>query len=106
MGLPVAPDLGMGDHHHLMSRLASLRMDPERHPYAGDTRIGLGWRGALACRRARVPVKRRAVLSLWFVLSAVLPRRAALPVVSWRLTHATRSPRVARILRAVRRLTG
>jgi len=104
MGLEVSSGLGMRDHCHLATRLASVCLDPTHHPYAGDSRMALAMRGAISSRRARLPWKRRCILAAWFLLVGVLPRRLASPVVSWRLAPAARPHGVARVLKAVRRM--
>jgi hypothetical protein len=50
-GLVASPSLGMEDPHHLSTRLASLVLEPERHPYEDDTRIALALRGAFASKK-------------------------------------------------------
>jgi len=104
MGLEVSLALGMRDHHHLATRLASLCLDPAHHPYAGDSRMALAMRGAISSRSARLPWKRRGVLAAWFLVVGFLPRRVASRAVSWRLSPAARPPSVARLLKTVRRM--
>lgn len=103
-GIEVGPALGMRDHHHLATRLASLCADPVRHPYADDTRVGLAVRGAFASRAARLPWKRRSLLAAWFLAVGMMPRPVARLAISWRLSPSTRSPRVSRLLKTVRRM--
>jgi O-antigen/teichoic acid export membrane protein len=103
-GLTASPDLGMRDHHHLATRLASLCIDPDHHPYAADWRLALAVRGALCSRNARLPWKRRVILGAWFLAVGVLPRPLAVRAISWRLAPSSRSPSVARLLRTVRRM--
>src|SRR5262249_34720117 len=55
LGLDLPRSLGMRDHHHVSTRLASLRLDPARHPYASDRRSVLAVRGAVASFDARLP---------------------------------------------------
>jgi len=104
LGLVASPSLGMGDTHHLSTRLASLVLEPERHPYRGDTRIALAMQGALATREVSLGPTRKALLASWFMLVGVLPRPLARRAVSWRLTPSSRPAGVARILRAIRRV--
>jgi hypothetical protein len=104
MGKEVPQALGMRDHHHLSTRLASLCLDPALHPYANDYRIALALRGAVASRHARLPWKRRAILAAWFIAVGLLPRPLAAPVIVWRLAPAFRPPAVDRFLKTLRLL--
>lgn len=105
LGLTVSRELGLGDHQHLATRLASLCLDPERHPYRGDSRTSLALRGAGSARGARLPFRRRAVVAAWFLALGFLPRPVASRAAAWRLAPASRSPRVARFLKGLRRLS-
>lgn len=62
----------------LANRLVSLRLQPERHPLAGDRRLPL-FRDAVraARRRTDVALPMKAVLVAWFALEAIAPRRLA-----------------------------
>ena len=104
LGRIASPELGMRDHHHLATRLASLCVDPDQHPYAADSRFALAMRGALCSRNARLPWKRRAILGSWFLAVGLLPRPLARRAISWRLAPSSRSPSVARLLKTVRRM--
>jgi hypothetical protein len=104
LGMKVPQALGMRDHYHLTTRLASLCLDPARHPYANDRRSALALRGAVASRHARLPRKRRGILAAWFMAVGFLPRSVAARAVAWRLAPGSRSPRVDRILKTLRRL--
>lgn len=104
LGLALRPRPGLRDHSHLSQRLASLCVDPAGHPDPSDTRLGLALRGAWASRAARLPWRRRALLAAWFLAAGVLPRPVARTAVAWRFWPSSRSPRVARVLKAVRRM--
>jgi hypothetical protein len=104
MDLTVSPRLGMRDHQHLATRLASLCLDRQFHPYPGDSRGVLALRGAYASLDARLPGRRRATLAAWFLAVGFLPWRLAAPAVSWRLSPATRPRQVARFVDATRRI--
>lgn len=105
LGLVVSNEPGMNDHQHLSTRLASLCLDPERHPYGGDSRASLGLRGATSTRDARLPRRRRAIVAMWFLALGFLPRSAASRAVAWRLAPASRPAGVARTLKLLRRLS-
>lgn len=102
-GKVAAPDLGMGDHQHLTSRLASMCVAPSQHPYGGDRRAALGVRGALASRSARLPPSRRALLAAWFLAAGGLPRPLAERLVAWRLVPQSRPRGLDRLAKVVRR---
>jgi O-antigen/teichoic acid export membrane protein/glycosyltransferase involved in cell wall biosynthesis len=104
LGLTASDDLGMRDHNHLATRLASLRVDPDHHPFDHDSRLALALRGALCSRHARLPWMRRVILAAWFLAVGLLPRPVALRAISWRLAPSSRSPSVARLLKTVRRM--
>jgi hypothetical protein len=102
MGLRVHRNLGMRDHQHLSTRLASLSLDPARHPYARDRRAVLALRGARASLDATLPWKRRAILAGWFIAAGFLPRGLAESAILWRIAHGSRPAAVDRFLKGVR----
>jgi hypothetical protein len=58
------------------NRLLSFRLDPRRHPIAGDTRSRLLAFGvASSMRRADAPPLRRAAFAAWFVAVTLAPQR-------------------------------
>ena len=71
------------DPEYFQKRLASLRLDPERHPVSGDSRLGLGLKGAGAALAARAfgPGK-RLLFAAWFLAVAALPRSRVEPLVA------------------------
>jgi len=80
----LADELGLEHRRPILScadlanRLVSLKLDPERHPLAGD-RVGALLRDALRAIRRRfdVSLPMKAMLAAWFALEAVAPRRLA-----------------------------
>jgi hypothetical protein len=102
LGLRADSRPGLREPQHLTSRIASLCVDPERHPYRADRRLLLSLRGALAVRRARVGWRRRAVLGAWFLSVGILPRRLATSAVAWRLSSRFRPGGIRRALKLVR----
>ncbi len=105
LGLIPSRDPGLHQADHLVSRLASLRIDPARHPYRSDRLLGLSLRGMWEVRSARLPWRRRAVLAAWFVSVGVLPRRLASLAVFWRLSPRSRPEVIDRVLKRVRYAT-
>ncbi|HKF83531.1 MAG TPA: glycosyltransferase family 2 protein, partial [Solirubrobacterales bacterium] len=65
----------------LANRLVSLRLEPERHPVAGERRDALLVDALRATRRRfDVSAAMKALLAAWFALEAVVPRRLARPL--------------------------
>ncbi len=65
----------------LANRLVSLRLEPGRHPLAGDRRGALFADAVRAARRRfDVSASMKAVLVLWFALEAVVPQALARPL--------------------------
>jgi hypothetical protein len=95
---------GLRDPGHLTTRLASACLAPEAHPYASDTRLGLGLRGLFHSWSASLPWGRRAVLASWFLAAGILPRALARPATAWMLAPGSRPVGVARALKLARRL--
>jgi glycosyltransferase involved in cell wall biosynthesis len=65
----------------LANRLVSLRLDPGRHPVAGERRGAL-WADAVRATRRRFDVSAamKVVMLAWFALEAVVPRGLAKPL--------------------------
>lgn len=105
LGLSLRSRPGLRDHAHLAQRIASLCADPAGHPDPTDTRLGLGLRGAWASRAARLPWSRRVILAAWFLAVGALPSGVAREAVAWRFWPSSRSRRVDRVLKAIRRIT-
>lgn len=60
----------------LAHRLISLRLDPARHPLAGDSRVGIVRLATIAARRRfDVAAAKKLAFVAWFALTAVVPRR-------------------------------
>jgi hypothetical protein len=72
-------------------RLASLRLDPQRHPIPDDSLRAFV---ADTLRAAFVPQGRAplacAALVAWSLLVAALPRRAGVPLALWRFASPSR----------------
>ncbi len=82
--LALAAELGLPHPSRILSladlanRMASLRLDPGRHPLAADRRLGLLGDAVAACRRRdnASPTMKAAFLA-WFAAMAIAPRRLA-----------------------------
>jgi len=94
-------DPGMHDWLHLENRIcrfaSTLRAPSE--PDAGFAGPA-GVRGELA--RWNLEVTRRVMLAAWFLLVGLLPRRAALALVVWRMAPNGRPRLLTALLRRVR----
>jgi glycosyltransferase involved in cell wall biosynthesis len=65
----------------LANRLVSLRLEPDRHPLAGDRRAALLADALRAVRRRfDVAAPMKALLAAWFALETIVPRRLARPL--------------------------
>lgn len=102
-GLKVAPGHELQDPQHLATRLASLRLEPELHPYPTDSRLALAQRGAWRIMGTRLSLPRRLILASWFLAVGLLPASLASRAVSWRLQQASRPSWADRLLKTLRR---
>ncbi len=103
LGFEVPDDPGRHDWVHLESRLCSLCLEPDQHPFRSDSRAALAWNGFRASwEDLQLSLKRRSILATWFLSVGLLPRRLARLAISWRLSPAVRPPWVAKVLRLIR----
>jgi Glycosyl transferase family 2 len=76
----------------LANRLISLKLEPERHPVAGDRPLGLLAKAVRASRRRfDVAGPMKVLLVAWFVLEALAPPRLARPLAELFLFPARRT---------------
>jgi glycosyltransferase involved in cell wall biosynthesis len=101
-GLFLSEDVGLRDPLHLSYRLGSLAIDPSNHPVHSDRRASLAVRGALASGAARLHTGRRFLLGCWFLAAGLLPRRLAVPLISWKMVPESRPPALRRLLKRIR----
>jgi glycosyltransferase involved in cell wall biosynthesis len=81
-GFAVARNWAARDPSHVKYRLASLRSDPEHHPFMDDRRLRLMVQGVAACWKSRGHNLRSKLFhTAWFPLAALLPRRAAARII-------------------------
>lgn len=106
VGLEVSPDIGLHDPVHLEERLASLCIDREQHPVAGDSRLSLATAGAVASLEMNASRRRRAMLAAWFLSVGILPRHMAKAVLSWKLVASSRPQFLLRLSRTIRHAMG
>jgi len=105
-GLSVMANPGLRDYQHIEVRLASLRLEPNMHPYPRDSPLKLALQGVAAACSARTTPARRAVLAGWFLTVGLSPTTLAGHAIAWRLAPFARSKRVDRLLKVMRRLAG
>ncbi len=87
----------------LKVRLGSLRLEPQKHPVAGDSARGLAAAGIRAVwQHSRMSRKRRLVHSVWFGFVGVLPRPAAKLGIAWAFAPEVLPSTVAKALRFAR----
>jgi glycosyltransferase involved in cell wall biosynthesis len=103
MKFEVGRDLALRLPAHVKFRLASLRMDPEHHPYPEDSRWSLTGRGISDCWRASefAPLK-KLFYSAWFVLAALSPGPVLKPLVALGLMPVRR-PKLRQLIHLPRR---
>jgi hypothetical protein len=69
----------------LINRLASLKLEPERHANIDDSILGLLRLGTKASfRRFDLPVRTRLLYTVWFLAAGLSPKR----VTRWLVTMA------------------
>ena len=77
-------------------RMASLRLDPDGHPLAGDRVLRLAQRGALvALGQTQRNVAYRSLAVAWFAAMIVSPSALARPLATW-FFYPHQRPRVVR----------
>jgi glycosyltransferase involved in cell wall biosynthesis len=68
---------------YLVNRIASFKLEPELHPFEGDSVVGLTRLGIKsAARRFDLALRIRSLYMVWFVAAACSPR----PVTRWLVT--------------------
>jgi hypothetical protein len=102
MGFEVADNLALRTPAQVKFRMASLIMDPVRHPYPEDNRWSLARKGIRCCwRYGESPWRKRVFYSLWFALAALFPGSGYNPLIIVGLMPVKR-PRFMRLMEGVR----
>ena len=84
-------------------RLASVKVFPEAHPIAEDSRPKVLWDMLLACFVPQgVPGRSRATLLAWAVAVAIAPPQLSDRLVLWRFSSGARPQKLKRILQSLR----
>ena len=102
LGLPVAPDLGRHDDHHIKERLISLMFDPAQHPCPEDTEQGL------LRESRRIALQHQTGLrtyfrAAWWALLSLLPPAARRRMFSYELHPASRPAWFTKLARALKK---
>ena len=102
-----APDarLGLRDHLHLVPRIASLRMDPSRHPLPDDRLLPLAAHGIRSIwQHSEYRWPRKLMMSAWFAWVGVMPAALSGPAVAWLLSTQARPKWLNAVVRRLRSL--
>jgi len=92
---------------HLQARLASLRLEPRAHPFAGDRRWRLAMQGARASlANAAYAPRKRWLFAIWFLITAVAPRRPARALIDLSFAGGFRPRILQRLVQGGSRAAG
>ena len=97
LGIELPPDL-LHEMIHLEGRIASLKLDPARHPVPGDTLRGLLGPALRKLARQEERTTRRAFRLLWLLAVVVSPRKLCERLIAFRFVPGMRSSAVIRIM--------
>lgn len=91
-GDPAPPHPELRDANHVQERLASLLLEPAKHPFSGDGKTWLAGLGIRNTLRARgYSAKYRVFALIWWMSLLVAPRSLAQQILLWRI-HAPSRP--------------
>jgi hypothetical protein len=92
LGLRVSPDPSLQDAFGVLRRLASLRLDRQRHPVPGDTVLRLARAGTLAiARNSELPPADKILYLAELAAIALLPVSLARRAATWTFSGRPRS---------------
>jgi hypothetical protein len=97
---------GLRDYQHLSSRLGSILLEKSKHPISVDSRFALGWRGAMAALRTRMPNTFRMLLAAWFIGVGSLSDSWSRKLFLWRYEPSSRPQRLTSMIRSLRQRVG
>jgi glycosyltransferase involved in cell wall biosynthesis len=82
MGLDPTDKLGLRDYIHLQTRLASLKINPTKHPISSDVAMTLTGKSITAVwHHSNISLFRKIILSIWFLWVGILPKSFAQPAI-------------------------
>lgn len=103
LGYPVPTNLELRFFGRVWSRLASLKLDPQNHPVPSDRALSLAYSGIQAIwQHSEFKLKRKIVLSLWFIWVGLFPLPLAKPAITWFFTPQLRPKPIGWTLRKIR----
>lgn len=102
-GLRTSSDPGLSDYQHLSARFGSMLLGGSRHPMPDDSKLALGFHGALSSLRAALPVRLRLLLALWFLGMGLFPQSVARRLFLLRFDPETRPATLRSFIRLLRR---
>jgi len=90
-GHTVAKNLEMQFFGRVWSRLASLKLNPTDHPVPSDRALPLAYHGIRAVSGTKeFKLKRKMILSAWFLWVGIFPKPLAEPAIVWLLAPGNR----------------
>lgn len=106
LGHSITHELGFRDYPHLISRISSLRLDPDHHPVPTDSSLNLAYQGYRAVwLYSEYKLKRKLILSTWFLWVGLMPKSLAKPAITWLLASNSRPQAIDWVIKRIRFLT-
>lgn len=97
-GFPLHENWMLQNPSNASGHLVSLKLEPEHHPFAGETMLGLALQGIRASlKHPLFTLRKRAFYAAWFALAPMLPRPALEGLMTLRL-KVTFERRFSRVL--------
>lgn len=105
LGYKLPQDLFLRDLGHLWARIASLRLEPQKHPISSDRLLSLIYWGVRATwKYSESTWKKRIVFSMWFMWVGILPLPVAKPAITWLYAPQFRPRAIDWVLNRIRSL--
>ena len=102
LGYKAPRDVVRRNHVHLQKRLASLRLDSQKHPVPEDRPLRLvRWGLNAIWRYSGLSWRRRLIFSIWFLWVGVLPSSVAKLAVTWLFASQSRPKVVDLVARRI-----
>ncbi len=103
LGHTITHTLGCHDYLHLQARIASFRLDSQNHPVASDNGLVLAYKGYWAIwKYSEYNLKRKLILSTWFLWVGLMPQPLARPAIAWILASQSRPQAIDWLLKKIR----
>jgi glycosyltransferase involved in cell wall biosynthesis len=105
LGYDLPHDLELRFFGRYWSRLASLRMNPQKHPIASDHPLSLAYSGIYSLwKYSDFNWQKRFIFSLWFLWVGLMPLPLAKPAITWLFTPQSRPQLIGWTLTQLRSL--